>query len=105
MHWLLFALILGLDTLAMYTGHQAAQSKNIYLWALTILIFAVMGGLFVRMLQFETLTIINLFWVVGAIVLGTTLGVLIFKEQVTNLQWFGVALAILSVIIIQWPTK
>ncbi len=105
MHWWLFALVLGLDTMAMYLGKQAAQQNDWRLWSITALIFAVMGGLFVKILQYETLTVINLLWVVGAIILGTILGLIVFKEQITGLQWLGLLLSILGVIFLMWPTK
>jgi len=44
-------------------------------------------------------------WVVGLLVTGTLAGQLIFRDQISAVQWVGITVCLIGVILIQWPTK
>jgi drug/metabolite transporter (DMT)-like permease len=42
---------------------------------------------------------INFFWNICSTIIGFLIGILIFKEQINNLQWVGITLSILGITI------
>jgi len=74
--------------------------NNIFLY-LGILGYIVVGGIFAYILYIHSeLTIINSLWQVLNIILVSAIGLMIYKEKINTWQSFGVALAIISSVLL-----
>lgn len=91
------ALLLALESGAEALLKTSAQNKR----ALSLLggvgLYAVVGLAFGMLLRVNSnLTLMNALWQTGNLVVVTLIGVLVFGESLTVVQWIGVALAILA---------
>ncbi len=105
MFWLYLIIGLTSDTISMYFGKKYVLTDNINFLIITLLLYLVMGLSLIQMFRYKELTIVNILWIVGVLVTGTLIGQLIFKESITLVQWIGIIICIIGVILIQIPGK
>ena len=105
MFWILLTFMGTLDAIGMFFAKKAADTLDPKMWGITILIYALIGGVFAQTLRYEGLTITNIIWSLFIIIFGSFVGLVIFKENLSILQWVGFFMAIVSIVLIQWPTK
>lgn len=79
--------------------YWSVEKNNIFLY-LGILGYLSVGILFAYILYTHSnMTVINALWQVLNIILVSTVGILIYKEKLTNLQYIGIIFAIIATII------
>lgn len=64
--------------------------------ALSMLVYSFQPVIFLKSMQFETLTVMNLFWDLASDVLVTLSGLFVFGERLSLRRWLGVALSFIS---------
>jgi len=65
--------------------------------AVSVLLYAIQPLLFYNALSFEGMAVINLLWNVISSIVVTLLGILYFKEKLTNLKLLGAAFSIVAI--------
>lgn len=76
--------------------YWSVKKNNTFLY-LGILGYLSVGFLFAYILKTHSnMTIINALWQVLNIILVSTVGILIYKEKITNLQYIGILFAIIA---------
>jgi|UniRef100_A0A6C0KJK7 drug/metabolite transporter (DMT)-like permease len=65
--------------------------------AVSVLLYAIQPLLFYNALSFEGLAVVNLLWNVISSIVVTLLGILYFKEKLTNLKLLGAAFSIVAI--------
>jgi len=76
--------------------YWSVKKNNTFLY-LGILGYLSVGFLFAYILNTHSnMTIINALWQVLNIILVSTVGILIYKEKITNLQYIGILFAIIA---------
>lgn len=99
------SLLLGL-LLAFFDLFNMGTLKNIYLkkfshayiWPVTIL-YALQPWIFLKGLNFTSMTVLNLSWDLLSDILVTFSGILYFKESLTHYKFFGVVFAVIAIIL------
>jgi multidrug transporter EmrE-like cation transporter len=71
--------------------------KNILWMIIPTIIYSIQPWIFLKSLQFESLTVMNLLWDMMSDVLVTLVGLFIFKEQLTIRKLCGVGLSFISI--------
>ena len=80
--------------------YWTTTKNNIFLY-LGLLGYLVVGGIFAYILYIHSkMTIINSLWQVFNIILVSVIGLMIYKEKINAWQTFGVALAIISSVLL-----
>jgi multidrug transporter EmrE-like cation transporter len=71
-------------------------------WVLptAVAVYALQPLLFFKSLSSETMTVMNLFWDLSSDVLVTLVGLLAFKEYLTPRRLIGVALSLISLVLL-----
>ncbi|MFA5842948.1 MAG: SMR family transporter [Candidatus Gracilibacteria bacterium] len=92
--------------LADLAGEIAAKyhdltKNNWFLW-LTIVFFGLAGFLFAKSLRFEGMAITNILWVALSTILVTLVGYFYFKETISLLQWIGIGVILIGLILVSW---
>lgn len=67
---------------------------------LPTIIYAMQPWIFLRSLNFESLTVMNLLWDVMSDVLVTITGIFFFKETITRAQMIGVGFAMVAIFLL-----
>jgi drug/metabolite transporter (DMT)-like permease len=83
---------------ALYSLQKFAKEpkKKIY-YILACLIYGfIVTYLLYKNLKYEGIGMVNFFWNVFSTVAGFIIGIYLFKEKVTGIQWMGVALSIVG---------
>jgi hypothetical protein len=72
------------------------------LWILPIgiAVYAFQPIIFLKSLQFDSLTVMNLFWDLSSDVLVTMLGLYAFKEKLSPRRMLGVGLSLISLLLL-----
>jgi len=98
-----YALILTVaffDLLAIFAGKMYVVSgKSIYI-ALCTLGFAFAGYFFALSLKYENVAIVNVLWTALSIVLVALMGHFLFKEHLSSLHIFGMAIIIVGLVLL-----
>lgn len=103
--WLMISFFLGLvivfESTALYAlqKFQRSQIKPFYVFA--CLIYGLLVPYFLyRLLTYQGIGMVNFLWNIFSTIAGFVIGIYLFKEQIGNLQWIGVALGFLAFILI-----
>ncbi len=67
---------------------------------LAMVIYAIQPVLFFKSLQFESLTVMNLFWDLSSDIFVTALGLFAFKEKLSPRRMLGVGLSLISLLLL-----
>lgn len=89
------------DLVAVYFAKFYSINKNPWFLILTCGFFTIAALFFVRSLQYEGLAIVNILWTSISVILVTISGYFIFKEHITPLQFLGIALTIIGLVLIE----
>ena len=79
------------------------QWKGIIL--ISMLIYSIQPLIFLQSLKTTNLTIMNLLWDVISDVLVTAIGIFYFSEKLSYTKKVGVALSIVSIILLSWKDE
>ena len=69
---------------------------------LPTLIYAMQPWIFLKSLEFESMTVMNLLWDVTSDVLVTASGLYFFKEKLSRTKMIGVGLSLISIMLMSW---
>ena len=69
---------------------------------LPTLIYAMQPWIFLKSLEFESMTVMNLLWDVTSDVLVTASGLYFFKEKLSRTKLLGVGLSLISIMLMGW---
>jgi len=69
---------------------------------LPTLIYAMQPWIFLKSLEFESMTVMNLLWDVTSDVLVTATGLYFFKEKLSRTKLLGVGLSLISIMLMGW---
>ena len=67
-----------------------------YFFAIPVLIYTLQPGLFLKSLDYEGMSVMNMIWDLLSGVFVTILGLYFFKEKITTKKFVGIFLSILS---------
>jgi hypothetical protein len=98
---MLFALLLAtFDLFNMGTLKNIHLQKfnSLYIWPVTFL-YALQPWIFLKGLNFTSMTVLNLSWDLLSDIIVTLSGVLYFKESLSNYKFFGVVFAVIAIIL------
>lgn len=98
--WLYLGLTLLTDAISIVFGKYYSLTHNKIYLALCVLGFAVTGLFFGLSLNYKGIALANMLWSAFAAILIATIGVLAFKEQISNIQFVGMAVTLLGVALI-----
>lgn len=85
------------EAYALYSIQRYAISKQPRDAIVCCLIYGLLVPfLLYRLLSYKGVGIANFIWNVFSTIIGFLIGVLLFQERVENLQWLGVALAMVA---------
>ena len=101
--WMLLAALV--IALSIITVKYAIETKKFNMLTAFIIFLILSAGLFLsywKIFDAQSLSvgIVNAIVRIMAVILTLFLGIFIFSEHITGLQWFGIALAIIAVIIL-----
>lgn len=83
-----------------YFGKLWSIEQKPWIFCLAILLYASSGILYIPTLLKEGLIITSLIWTILTITGFLAVGVLIFHEQLTPVQWAGVAFGVLAIVLL-----
>lgn len=63
------------------------------------------GALWALSLKFESFAKAALVYTLIALAAGVILGVFFFKEKLSTLNWVGVGVALVAIILVEWPNN
>lgn len=104
-HALLFGgLLASIDVVMMFVikGYSTGWLKSLKWMILPTIIYALDPWIFMRSLQFESLTVMNLVWDLMSDILVTAMGLFVLKESVPKMKLIGVGLAMVSLIFLTY---
>ena len=94
---LLLGMVIAVESIALYSLQKYQKSQNKNFMMISMLVYGIaVPVLLYKMLKYEGIGMVNFCWNVGSTLMGFTIGILLFKEKVNNLQWMGVMLGILA---------
>jgi len=76
--------------------YTLGRVKSLYFMVIASLIYAFQPWIFLKSLQYETMTIMNLYWDLASDFLVTIMGLFIFKEQVGYYKKIGMVFAAIA---------
>jgi len=105
MFWVTLAGALFFDIAGMILGkHYLITKTPLFLW-LMMAAFLMMGVCVLQVLRFEGVGIMNTIWSAFSISGALIAGMYFFGEKIAPLQWVGISVVVLGIIIIEWPGK
>jgi hypothetical protein len=96
-----FALILAItDMILMGTMKKITTGVLSNYWMIFVsLFYAVQPWIFLKGLQFSSMTVLNLSWDLMSDILVTMAGLFYFREYITSLRIFGIIFSFLAIIL------
>ncbi|MBU1992275.1 EamA family transporter [Patescibacteria group bacterium] len=94
------AAITVLDVVGSLCAKYWSVSKSPWLLAATFLTFGAAGVVFAYSLKYESMAITNVLWISVSIILITIIGYFLFKEAITPVQFVGIAVIIVGLVLI-----
>jgi multidrug transporter EmrE-like cation transporter len=91
-----------IDSIALPTIKGISQGWNPWLILVPMVLYGLSPLLFLKALEKETLTIMNLVWDLTSNVLVTLIGVLMFAERLPPLKILGVCLSFVSLFLMSY---
>ncbi len=70
-----------------------------YGWLLAIGLYLISGATFIYSLKFGELTILNATWSIWVFIITSCVGLFIFHERLSTVQWVALVLGFLSVLL------
>jgi len=74
-----------------------------YFFAIPLVIYALQPVLFLKSLDYEGLSVMNMIWDVLSGIFVTILGIYYFQEKITTKKFVGILLSILSIYLLTSP--
>ncbi|MCK9186138.1 SMR family transporter [Candidatus Gracilibacteria bacterium] len=100
--YLLIAAINALDLAAVISAKFWSINKNPIFLALTILCFGGAGLFFALSLKYEGMAVANILWIAISVILITFVGYFFFKENISIIQFLGIALIMTGLVLVNW---
>ena len=94
-------LLIVVEILAWYFLKKQHIEKNENYAILFFFTFALIPWILLRLVKLEGIAITNIYWNIASTLLVLFLGYFVFKEELNNTQYIGIALGILSTAIIR----
>jgi hypothetical protein len=93
------SLLISSENIALYSIKKFAINPINYNWLiLCSLIYGLtIPPLLYKMLTYEGIGMINFFWNIFSTLSGFMIGILLFSEAVTHLQWIGIVLSMVGI--------
>jgi len=99
-----FAVYIAVITLLDIGGTISAKlyslNKNLLFLGLTVTLFGSAGYVFARSLKYEGMAITNVLWIAFSIIVVTIVGYFLFKEEISVIQFVGIAVIMVGLILI-----
>tara|TARA_Y100001972_G_C7621877_1_gene311906 strand:+ start:316 stop:660 length:345 start_codon:yes stop_codon:yes gene_type:complete len=100
--FLYFAIIVISEIVAIWLLTEWSKNEKIYLIILGILSYVIVGIFFALLMRDSSdnrLAMINAFWQVIGLIAITVLGIYLYNEKLNTLEWIGLALTLIAVIL------
>lgn len=94
------AIITLLDIAGIICAKFYSINKNPLLILATVLLFGGAGYVFARSLKYEGMAITNVLWIALSVIITTIIGYFFFKEQITSIQFIGIGVITIGLILI-----
>ncbi len=88
------------DLFAVYFGKMYSLTDKWFFILLCSLAWAVSGVFFSLSLKYEGMAIVNILWIAVSTIAATALGVLYFKEQIGFLQYVGMGVIVIGIVLL-----
>ena len=76
--------------------------RSAYAIPLSMGLYALQPLIFLQSLQYETMTVMNILWDIISDFMVTAEGLFYFKEKLSPLKYFGLALAFVAIVILSY---
>lgn len=70
-----------------------------YGWVVALILYATSGAAFIYSLKFGELTILNAAWSIWVFLITSCVGLYIFHERLSTIQWIALVLGFLSILL------
>jgi multidrug transporter EmrE-like cation transporter len=91
-------ILIAVEAVALYSIEKFAKERQIKFFITTAICYGILiPYLLYRNLMYKDIGMINFFWNIFSTMSGFAIGILIFKEQVNNLQWIGISLSLVGI--------
>ena len=102
--WLWLFLLISVEVttwyfLKKYYLVDNGNCKNLFL-ATFLFIYAFIPFILIKLVSYEGIGIINMIWNICSTTLVIIIGYYIFNEKINNLQYFGIALGLVSIFLL-----
>ena len=93
-------ILIAIEAVALYSIENFTKVKEYKYFIITMIAYGIIiPYILYRNLAYKGIGMINFFWNICSTIIGFLIGILIFKEQINNLQWVGITLSILGITI------
>ena len=104
--FLLFSGIVVLEFIALYSIKYYSLHKNLPSLLLSCLCYALIPIiLYFLLVRGSNIATVNITWNILSTIYGLFIGVMLFQEKISNVQWYGIAFGFLSLIFLCWEGK
>lgn len=91
-------ILISFEAIALYSIQKFEKVKEFKFFIITMICYGILiPYLLYRNLMYKDIGMINFFWNIFSTMIGFTIGILLFNEQVNNLQWIGISLSLLGI--------
>jgi multidrug transporter EmrE-like cation transporter len=90
--------------LALFKGYSLGQIKWNAVVPFGMLLYSLHPFIFLQSLKYESMTVMNLLFDVISDVTVTTVGLLFFKEAISNMKKVGLMLAFIGIVLMSWDS-
>ena len=96
---LFLTILISFENVALFSIKKFSINHLNYNWLIIcVLIYGLaVPPLLYKMLAYEGIGMVNFFWNIFSTLSGFAIGILLFSETVTHLQWIGVFLSMLGI--------
>lgn len=90
--------------LALFKGYSLGQIKWNAVVPFGMLLYSLHPYIFLKSLKYESMTVMNLLFDVISDVTVTAVGLLFFKEAISNMKKVGLMLAFIGIVLMSWDS-
>jgi multidrug transporter EmrE-like cation transporter len=90
--------------LALFKGYSLGQITWNAVIPFGMLLYSLHPFIFLKSLKYESMTVMNLLFDVISDVTITTVGLLFFKESISNMKKVGLILAFMGIVLMSWDS-
>lgn len=90
--------------LALFKGYSLGQIKWNAVVPFGMLLYSLHPFIFLQSLKYESMTVMNLLFDVISDVTVTIVGLLFFKEAISNMKKVGLMLAFMGIVLMSWDS-